>query len=622
MKALRIILAAAIAGAPLQAFAAKNDGGQPGAFLDYAASARSLGMGHAFTAIANDPSAVYWNPSATAVNQQRSLVAQFSTLMENSSYGFVGYSQPWHESAGFGVGIVNLQSGSIPKRDGTGNKTGDYSAVSNAFFLSGAMKAGQGLSFGSTVKVVRESIDGKSGTGLGLDAASLFRMNDYFQMGLMLRNVVAPSVKLDQESEKYPRAAVVGFAVTPISPLTLGLDVEKQQGTGVRAKIGADYLINRVVSLRAGVNDAEFAAGLGLGLGSWNFDYAMGYSRAVSDIANLGAFHRFGVQFNFGAPAPVFTSAPAPARVSVPAKPTKTKAAPAPVARGTASSTQKRAAAALDTRRDRNQPFLDSLKELGDKMDTWDGEPTADVQALVDTVSNDQKKGYFVRPADLYAAQGYVSYFTGEYARSVRSLESALKADPENTDLASRLRRVQDLNVKPSRHHGETPEIRAVREKYEQGDYANTIVLAQRILDVTPKDAQAGDYLKKALSHIVDPRIRQAKDLLDHNRFVESFVSFQKTLDYDPDNVEAQAYSTRLTRIIEKKSDLEYLSKSSPKADPAVVSGIAEYEKGLRLYGHGDLAAARASWEAALPQLKSQPVLYDAVRSTLADIGR
>ena len=63
MKFLRILLAGAIAAAPMQAFAAsKTDGGRPGAFLDYAASARSLGMGHAFTAIANDPSAIYWNP--------------------------------------------------------------------------------------------------------------------------------------------------------------------------------------------------------------------------------------------------------------------------------------------------------------------------------------------------------------------------------------------------------------------------------------------------------------------------------------------------------------------------------------------------------------------------------
>lgn len=39
-----------------------DDGGLPGAFLEYGVSARVIGMGRAFTGLANDANAGYFNP--------------------------------------------------------------------------------------------------------------------------------------------------------------------------------------------------------------------------------------------------------------------------------------------------------------------------------------------------------------------------------------------------------------------------------------------------------------------------------------------------------------------------------------------------------------------------------
>jgi len=45
-------------------------------------------------------------------------------------------------------------------------------------------------------------------------------------------------------------------------------------------------------------------------------------------------------------------------------------------------------------------------------------------------VNRSLKKGLYLKPEDIYAAQGYVSYFFGEYTTSARSLQKASDAAP------------------------------------------------------------------------------------------------------------------------------------------------------------------------------------------------
>ena len=639
MKTARVSLALLLTLGVIQpVFSATSDGGRPGAFLDYAASARSLGMGQAFTAVSDDASAVYFNPSGVALMRRQNLVAQFSTLLESSSIGFIGYARPLEHNGGIGVGFVTLNSGDITRRDDLGNKSGSYNTTSSAGLLSGAFAVAQNLSIGSTAKIIRETVAEDSAVGFGLDLSAMLRASDRFRVGLMGRNLVAPSVKLGTSAEKFARSVTLGIAAKPVEPITVGLDFEKPSDGSVRPKLGAEYLFNDVLALRGGVQKSEFSVGLGLGLGDWNFDYALGYARSSSEVRDLGAFHRFGIQFNFGLPVarPVFTetvprvpSAPR-AEVAKPAKPAK---AGAPVAATKAKAKPAKAAAAVSVVAAKPRtavhltPAVEALHALGEKMDTWDGLPSPELQRQVDNVGKALRKGQYLKVEDIYAAQGYVSYFYGEYATSARSLEKAADANPSDPALAKRAQKARDqviqaaAAVKRAPPKDESAELRAVREKYEAADWNGTIVLAQRILETSPNNKEAASYQKRALDRLVQPRLRQAKDFLDTDRFVESFILFQKVIDYDPDNKEAQAYSARVVQIIEKKSDMDSSSRAVPHSDAGVQQGLALFQKGLRLYAHGDIDGARNAWENALLQVKSYPLVYDTVRATLVELG-
>jgi hypothetical protein len=95
---------------------AEADAGHAGAFLDFAASARSLGMGGAHAAVADDASAVYWNPAGLSQLDRKDLVAMYSALYENTGFGSFNYAQPTVDAGTFGIGLVNLRSTSFDRR--------------------------------------------------------------------------------------------------------------------------------------------------------------------------------------------------------------------------------------------------------------------------------------------------------------------------------------------------------------------------------------------------------------------------------------------------------------------------------------------------------------------------
>jgi hypothetical protein len=283
---------------------AKEDGGQAGAFLDFAASARSLGMGRAHLAVTDDAGAVYWNPAGLARIDRQDVVSMYSFLQEDTGFGYASFAQPTVGAGTLGIGLVSLRSGGFERRDASGSQNGSFDVSEMGLLLGHGIALTERLAFGSTLKIVRQSVDNFAGTGYGLDLGLMSRLSPRLQAGFALRNLIAPSVKLRNHADDYPRDIRAGLKFTPNKKLLLASDLIQTQDRSLKLNLGGEYSINQLLVLRAGLNETEMSAGLGFRLQDFGIDYAFGYHDAVSGVTDLGASHRFGFHFNFAPPPP------------------------------------------------------------------------------------------------------------------------------------------------------------------------------------------------------------------------------------------------------------------------------------------------------------------------------
>lgn len=138
---------------------------------------------------------------------------------------------------------------------------------------------------------------GTSEGAVAVDIGAHLALTETLRASLAARNLNAPDVGLRTE-DRVLREFQAGVAwKTPLEGLSVLADVSWPSPAIPR--IGVEKVVYRdMVVFRAGLNPYEFAAGMGLRIDSFGFDYALSLRRnLLSD--NLGT-HSLGVSFAFG----------------------------------------------------------------------------------------------------------------------------------------------------------------------------------------------------------------------------------------------------------------------------------------------------------------------------------
>lgn len=303
-------------------------------FEDLGAGARGPGMGNAFTAVADDVFAMYYNPAGLALLERPELAAAHTQHLAGLSDGsglntsFLGYVHPLKYGRGtVGAGMQNFSiNGSF------------YSE--RAFYLSYGREAPESLGlynlyWGLNLKNLRRSfgalpeassaysgmtatgiadpvLSGKSAVSvLDADFGLLYKLGKNYSAGLELMHLASPDMAFSSaDTDRLPLHAKLGLAYSSmLSNITAQYETltaptgSRDHRVTMAMERWFPWLLVGNIGARAAlsVGSREFrqaTAGLSYRTGRISVDY--GFAMPINSIASISGSHRLSFSIRFG----------------------------------------------------------------------------------------------------------------------------------------------------------------------------------------------------------------------------------------------------------------------------------------------------------------------------------
>lgn len=306
--------------APLSA---QQTAGLPGAFLRIGAGARALGLGGAFSAIADDPSAAYWNAAGLSQLRQIQLTATYYRMSLDRSHNFVAGAIPVRSSAAVGLAWIGLNLGGIEARTGnTAQPDFIFSNTYNALLLSVAQEITPFLSIGATVKGIYQKLYDTDAFGTGFDASLLLRPMDNVRLGFTVQDIATKLKWGNGRSEAFPLTYRGGIALNLTESFIVSFDAYKIGNDDPGFSWGAEYRAMHMLPLRLGYSEQGFVGGAGVEVPLQTMDVRLDYAYGKDQLDGSES-HKLslGIAFHAGGRIDLSNSAPSRRRTHVTAVP-------------------------------------------------------------------------------------------------------------------------------------------------------------------------------------------------------------------------------------------------------------------------------------------------------------
>lgn len=299
-------------------------------FLKIGVGSRGVAMGESFVAVANDASALYWNPAGLVQFSDNQMIASHTEYVADIKHDFFGATYHLSDQDAVGASFASLHMKDMeittetqPLGTGMYFSYGDVAAA-----LTYSRRLTDQFSFGATVRYVEETLDVLKMRSVMVD------LGTYYWTGLgttrfavVITNFgadVAPKGTVRQlsgaevssfQSFSLPTVFKLGIAMEAVQTedhrLTTSIQLNHPNDNAEHFRLGLEYGFRNMFFLRGGLkrtigqpllgsdgtSDELFSLGAGvmlpLGITSVAADYAFaGYSR-------LGSVHRISVSFTY-----------------------------------------------------------------------------------------------------------------------------------------------------------------------------------------------------------------------------------------------------------------------------------------------------------------------------------
>ena len=272
-------------------------------FLKIGVGARAIAMGGAYVSLADEASAMFWNPAGIALIKGGEAFFNHSEWIADINFDYAGVVFSIPQVGTFGLNATFLSMADMERTtelypEGTGQL---FSAGSNALGISFARSLTDRFSIGFNVKYINEHILNSSATGYAIDIGTLFitqfkgmriganisNFGTKMQMSgrdLLVQHDVDPQregnndrINADWKTDKFdlPLNLRVGISLDLLqnvdnNQLWLSVDAVHPNDNVESLNIGGEYVLYNVLALRAGyasIRSEETEKGLTLGAG-------------------------------------------------------------------------------------------------------------------------------------------------------------------------------------------------------------------------------------------------------------------------------------------------------------------------------------------------------------------
>jgi len=306
------------------------------AYDDVGVSARVTGLGTAYTAVADDAYASYYNPAGLATLDRKEFATSYSRLLTGLSDGsniqnsFLAYAHPLDEGRAGTVGAAfnyfTLDSlyresslfasyGRLMTREDRPDPI--FAGVSAKFLsrtLGGAAVAGNALSnTGVATGTPDPVLQNTSKNNFDADLGLLWRVRPRWNVGLQVQHLLEPNVAFSpDQSDKLGRNVKLGGAYrTPFTTLSSDVgfltapDGSMDKRVSVAAEKWLPTLLYGSFGVRGGIGFGsrdyrQLSTGLSYKVHRMQFDY--GFAIPVGGLTQTSGTHRVGLTWRFGAP--------------------------------------------------------------------------------------------------------------------------------------------------------------------------------------------------------------------------------------------------------------------------------------------------------------------------------
>ena len=308
-----------------------------GEFIAIGVGGRALGLGGAYSALANDITAGYWNPAglSSLMYPQVSLMhdERFAGLV-NYDYGAVAI--PFGTVTTLAFSVIRLGVDNIPNTQNAGidadgnplppdqwqnfdrldlSRITYFNSADWAFYLSYAKKVKENFSYGANLKIIRREMGHSSATGIGFDAAVKYLPYNNVALGVNLQDVTTTLVAWSNGTNQLITPTLKLGSVYFIDALSgrfapaLDVDVRfENRKYSSNAHLGSmsfdfhgglEFDFKNIVALRAGYSDiGSLNFGAGIHLPKFDIDYS--FAKFDKDD-QLGNTHRISLTFTLQA---------------------------------------------------------------------------------------------------------------------------------------------------------------------------------------------------------------------------------------------------------------------------------------------------------------------------------